>query len=222
MTWLDSLSLVKTMENANLAYLNGQDIPAADKVEMAHWVASRQGLKGSYRGMFAPTEQDLHQGIRLFTGENLTYASGRHCMGQEAARLLRLWEVDIPEVKETYERAVYWMRNTQEYMHHGTYCCGRCTLAYWRHYSVGDFEHKEEFLVNGLRVMKSERDGKGKWRRFPFYYSIFTLLDLNLQPAIEELRYTRGAMECYLEASRRGSYAEKRRAILEKALAKVN
>ena len=39
--------------------------------EALQWVLSRQGLKGSYSNLFMPTNQDLIQGVRLLTGEQI-------------------------------------------------------------------------------------------------------------------------------------------------------
>jgi hypothetical protein len=47
----------------------GQRIPAREILAAAREIASRQGLPGSYAGMFAPTKPDFRRGIRVFTGE---------------------------------------------------------------------------------------------------------------------------------------------------------
>jgi len=62
----DSLSL--TLDNVNDQLLAGNTISKTDAAETALWIAERQGLKRSYAGMFAPTEQDFRSGVKLFTG----------------------------------------------------------------------------------------------------------------------------------------------------------
>lgn len=218
---LDSTSLVNTLDNLNHKLLDGEPIPEDEGLVTARWIASLQGEKGSYRGMFAPTQLDFEQGIRVFTGERLTSASARHIMGEEAARAVWLLGRHDPEVKSAYDRAIAWMSSSEDYFEDGTFCCGRCSLAFWRHTWVGEFLDKEELISKGLRVMKAYRIGDGKWRRFPFYYAIYTLLGTELEPAREELMYAGTVMERLLSASRPGVLSQRRRMIMEKALARL-
>ena len=172
---LDSSSLVSTLDNINAAFLSGDAIASKEGLEAARWIVSRQGEKGSYRGMPSPTQADFAQGIRVFTGERLVCASARHIMGQEAARAAWLLGRTDPLVKKAYHQATSWMHETQDFQESGTFCCGRCTLAFWRHAWVGDFDNKEAYIVKGLQWLNEMRSGDGKWRRFPFFYAIYTL-----------------------------------------------
>ena len=52
---LDSSSLVSTLDNINAAFVSGDAIASKEGLEAARWIVSRQGEKGSYRGMPAPT-----------------------------------------------------------------------------------------------------------------------------------------------------------------------
>jgi len=218
---LDSTSLVNTLDNINHKLLVGELISDNEGLETARWIASRQGEIGSYRGMFAPTPLDFEQGIHVFTGERLTSASARHIMGEEAARAVWLLGRQDPEVRKAYDQAIFWMHKAQDSFQEGTFCCGRCTLAFWRHTMVADFPEKEKLISKGLRTMKAHRLGDGKWRRFPFYYAIYTLLGLELEPAREELMYAGAVMERLATASRRGVFSHRHQMIIEKALARL-
>ena len=218
---LDKTSLVKTLDLINENLLNGDEIAPAAGLEAACWIASRQGGKGSYRGMFAPTQADFEQGIHVFTGEKLASASARHIMGEEAARAVWLLGRDDPETKAAYERAIAWMQESAPNYQDGTFCCGRCTLAFWRHYWVGDFANKEALIGRGLQGLREYRIGDGKWRRYPFYYTIYALLSLELDSAREELRYAQPVMERLVRISRIGGYAQRRQAILAQALKRL-
>jgi len=220
MAILDPNSLVHTLDNINSSILLGETISQEDGLEAARWIASRQDGKGAYRGMFAPTEADFEQGIHVFTGETLTCASARHIMGEEAARAAWLLGRQDAEVRAAYERATAWMRASAESYQDGTFCCGRCTLAFWRHTWVGDFRDKEALISRGVQAMKAERQGDGKWRRFPFYYAIYTLQELDLEAARSELMYAQPAMARALRTKREGRFSERRRLILERALAR--
>jgi hypothetical protein len=221
MSLIDSESLVKSLDRVNEKLLFGEDVPPAEGYELARWVASRQGVKGAYRGMFAPTPSDFEQGIRLFTGERLFSASARHIMGQEAARIVWLFGRQDPVILDAYHRATGWMRDNLEFSQTGTFCCGRCTMAFWRHVWVGDFENKAAFVTRGLQALHDIRLGDGHWRTVPFFYAIYTLLDLDMEPARQELRYARPAMESYLRRAHPGDYSKRKTALLVRALERV-
>jgi hypothetical protein len=70
--------------------------------------------------------------------------------------------------------------------------------------------------------MKNHRLGDGTWRRFPFFYAIYTLLDLEIEPALAELAYARIALERYVRVQRSGEYQERKVIICERALEKLN
>src|SRR4030065_1379576 len=112
---LDPNSLIKTIDNINQQFLLGNAITQEEGLEASRWIISRQGGKGSYRDMSAPTQPDFEQGIRLFTGERLVSASARHIMGQEAARAAWLLGKENPVVQEAYQRATRWMHPTPEF-----------------------------------------------------------------------------------------------------------
>jgi hypothetical protein len=222
MTILDTTSLVSTLDHTNAKFLLGETIPAGEGLKTARWIASRLGEKGSYRGMFAPTPADFEQGVHVFTGEKLVCASARHIMGQEASRVVWLLGRQDALVRKAYEQATRWMHEEPYFLETGLFCCGRCTLAYWRHFSVGDFKNKEALLLKGIKKMQEYRLANGKWRRFPFFYTIYTLVDLDFDPALSELRYARPAMEKYLKISRKDLVSQRKAMILEKAMEKIN
>ncbi len=219
---LDSTSLVSTLDNINTAYLSGEAIASEEGLEAARWIVSRQGEKGSYRGMSAPTQADFTNGIRLFTGEKLVCASARHIMGQEAARATWLLGRSDSTVCNAYNQATGWMHEVQDFQTSGTFCCGRCTLAFWRHAWVGDFDQKEAHIVKGLQNMKEMRLGDGKWRNFPFFYAVYALSELELEPARSELHYARPVMERYIKRAPLEVFSKRKIAILNNVLENLN
>jgi hypothetical protein len=211
-----------TLDYVNEALLYGQEIPLADQQTISRWITTRQGAGPGYNGLYSPTNTDLEYGVSLFTGEELnSQASARHYLGQEAARLICLFASQDPEAQPAYERASQWMRAHPTFTQTGMQCCGRCTIAYWRHFWVGEFEHKQVALENGLKALQNDRDGKGKWRRFPFYYTLLALSEIDLEPARQELHYSLPVMERYLKGEKPGLYYRRRKAIVEKALNRV-
>ena len=221
MTILDPTSLVKTLDNINESYLQRKEISTDEALKASRWIAAQQGEKGSYRGLFAPTATDFDHAIRLFTGEKLECASARHIMGQEAARAVWLLGREDSVVREAYEKATHWMQDEPGFQQVGMYCCGRCSLSYWRHYWVGEFKNKAAFISKGIQKMQGYRLGDGKWRVFPFFYAIYTLGDLDLEAARVELKYAQPAIERYLKVTRTDDYAKRKTSILRNVLAKI-
>lgn len=106
MKLLHPSSLADTVNAVGDALFFQIPVPGKEAHRVAEWIAGRQGLPGSYAGMFAPTEADYGDGIRLFTGERITSgAATGHILGEEACRLLYLLGVDTPDVARVLKQA---------------------------------------------------------------------------------------------------------------------
>ncbi|MDZ4713445.1 MAG: hypothetical protein SGI89_14135 [bacterium] len=225
---LQKNSLAKTIENLNEAFLTDVKLSLKERKEVAGWIAGRQGLKGSYANMFAPSATDFN-GIILFTGDNITSkASIAHIIGEES-----LWALYILDVKDKtvskklseaglgIKKAIQGndkLRNSAK----GTFCCGKCSVAYWRNLSgEGVAENKTE-LENGIKFLKAQRDGKGGWRRFPFYYTLLALTGIDIPSAKDEMRYASAVCERYVKRkSSEDKYTRRKKEIAKKVLSLI-
>jgi hypothetical protein len=134
------------------------------------------------------------------TGEKLPpAASNRHILGQEALRCLALWDYLDNDSARNGVRALNFIldidqKRTGESMIpariSGKFCCTKCTLALLRTVSVIKSENWENTLESGIQNITSTRDGKGRWRRFPYYYTLLTLTDCATPSAYDEMKYT--------------------------------
>lgn len=217
-------SLAGTLDEINQVYFYGQPLLYEQREQAAHWIAARAGKAGSYCGMPAPTEHDRATDVLLFTGETITTGAGKaHILGEESLRAMRLLGVE-PAVQqhaaagmlERLEVSAESPRFT------GGYCCGTCTAALMRNLSAGGLGSRSaDFLPGALRYLRQVRH-EGKWRFFPFYYTLLALLDVPLDEAREELLYAAPAMQrSYARLKSNEGYAPRRRAVLERALACV-
>ena len=112
MNLLDERSLAGTIDAVSDALFFGRRIPRNEAHRVAAWLASRQGLPGSYAGMFAPMPRDYVRGIRLFTGERISsVAATNHILGEEACRALLLLDADAGVAKAALMRAGRSMDN---------------------------------------------------------------------------------------------------------------
>jgi hypothetical protein len=227
MSLVDASSLGATLDAVNEALFFGQRVTRAERAEAARWIASRQGLPRSYAGMFAPTERDYAEGVRVFTGEKIASGAGTgHVMGEEALRALLLLGVGTAAIRTAVANAQVEMearlRDAEARGHDtGKYCCGTCSCAYWRTLAAGGFSRAERRLAMGMEKLKARRLGTGKWRIFPFHYTVLALTDIGLPGAVAELRYAAPLLERYLKQPLKDDgYHQRRRAVAERALAR--
>jgi hypothetical protein len=205
----------------------GQKIPARELLTAAREIASRQGLPRSYAGMFAPTRLDFQRGIRVFTGEPVrSGAATAHILGEECCRLLLKLDVKDRLVSAALARAEAGMLERLKSpertgaRHVGFYCCGICTVSFWRHLSAGGLDCPAPRFRDGLRTLASCRSDGNRWKRFPFFYTLLALTELEIPEARTELRWAAPAAERSLKAlGRTGRFSRRRRAVLEQALA---
>lgn len=207
----------------------GQKTPTRELLGAARKIASRQGLPGSYAGMFAPTRLDFRRGIRVFTGEPVrSGAATAHILGEECCRLLLKLEVKYRLVSAALARAeagILERLKSPERIHArhvGFYCCGICTVSFWRHLAAGGLDHPVARFRDGLRVLAGSRSVGGRWNRFPFFYTLLALTELAIPKATAELRWAAPAAERSLKALRRaGRFSKRRQAVLEQALTRA-
>jgi hypothetical protein len=221
-------SLYKTVDATQSALFFFQKIGLQEKKDVSQWLADRQGLPGSYRGMFAPTEQDFTDGIQVFTGEKVTSrAAIAHILSEEACRLLLLLGVKSQEVTQALQAASDSMlksikESAEKGYPKGRYCCGICSVSLWRHLSVGGLPKAEGWLETGTRSLVENRDGNGRWRSFPFYYTLLALSEIEPTLAKKELNYAAPAVEsAYKRLPENGEMNHRRRTLLERLLAVI-
>jgi hypothetical protein len=220
-------SLASTLDALNEVFFFNKSLSKSDRVEAVQWVASRQGLKGAYRGMFAPTPLDYKRGIRLFTGERvMSGAAIGHILGEEASRALIMLDGSTNTASDALKRSNRGMLRALMSCEtparvRGFYCCGICTASLWRHLAVGGLSKSKQRLGAGLKVLRKYRDGTGKWRRFPLYYTLLALNEIEGRLALDELRYTAPLCERLLKRYKgKNKIATRRRTLLQHILAK--
>ncbi len=223
---LDETSLAATVDGVNAAFFYGEEVPDPEWQRTARWIAGRYGLEGSYRGrMFAPTEKDLAEGMHIFTGRKVGSGRGaRHIIGEESCRALRLLDVREPEVDRALEGATTFMAAQIEgsTLARGVFCCGRCTPSVWRHILVGGLAEApaEQFIEAGLRTLRKSRLDTGKWRFFPFHYTLLALSEMDRPAAVEQMRHAAPACERVLRRTPKNEYDCRRHTVAERVLAK--
>jgi hypothetical protein len=226
----DLVSLSSAVDIANERLFFGSAFSETERSELSEWIARRQGVEYAYGELFGLNEQDRLQGVRLFTGERIAYgASARHVLGEEALRVLKLMDVHSVEVVSSIKRAEEYMTQRLQKSHdqrgEGIYCCTGCAPAVWRSLSAGvDLGvDPQAWLDAGVAYLRGFRDGNGKWRSFRFYYTLLALAGFDYPQVVDELRYTRPALEKALhQTGNTSAYATRRRRLIENILEEVN
>jgi hypothetical protein len=198
---IHSDSLADTLDSVHAALYERIAIPDAERLEAAQWIADRQGLPGSYAGMFAPTEKDYAFGAHTFTGEPVRSGAGTgHILSEESCRALYLLDAASDEVRDALMRARQGIfrrleQSEVEGKWSGVYCCATCSVALWRHLSASGEPDDSRRLENGMRVLKNNRDGKGRWKRFPFFYTLLALSEMESEHVRNETLYALPVIE---------------------------
>ena len=223
-------SLSLTLDAANEAAFDERTLSPAEQKTITRWIVSRQGLPGAYADTFAGFPGELKTGILVFTGERITSASARHILGEESSRVLRLLNVRDSSVQAALERANSGLmnclaraaldpRNTNP----GKYCCGKCSVGLWRNLLSGGLDRQEERLRKGVGgLLPRYRAGEGKWRVFPFWYTVLALVEIDLPEARRELEYAAPVLE---RTATRGTptslHGKRRQALARRALGAI-
>lgn len=222
---LNPHSLSATIDAVNDALLAGVSLTEAEKIAVSKWIAGRQGAPGSYAHMPAPTEEDVIPHVKRWTGESIdSKASLSHCLGEEACRILILLNVKEASVQSALQKSTAGMlaaierENIRTPDRAGTYCCGGCSPAYWRHLAAGGLANQERELELGMRVLKANRKPDGTWRRFPTAWTLSALVEIG-EAAREEMKHAVQHIERYSRVKNTNDvYSMRRRWIAVKAL----
>lgn len=220
---LNKTSLAQTLDNVNEAIFYGEVISKKEANELVKWISSREATEFSYAGSFGVTAKDMKGKVYTFTGEPLTSpASMRHIMAEEASRVLlqlsKLTGKKVPALKSANERLLKNIKYSETVgKRAGTYCCGACSVGLWRHVNAGGFTSIAKKIPHGVSGLRSFRDGKGSWGRFPFYYTLLALSEMKSPEAKSEIKYAMPVIQSRLNRMKKsGKYAQRRYDLLLK------
>jgi len=215
---INKASLSQTVDAIIAADFDGRRLTAAERGEAARWIAARQGLPGCYAGTFAGFPAERSTGIVLFTGERIASASARHILGEEASRALRRLRVRDRGVAQALAAADDGMlarlaraAEDPRKRNPGLYCCGKCTVGLWRNVLAGGLNRRDERLDCGARHLRTVRDGQHGWRKFPFWYAVLALSEMDSRDARAELEYAAPVLQREADRPRSSSVYARRR-----------
>ena len=196
MEYIDNSSLANTIDNVSEALLFELDITENEKMNIADFLIGRHKAPDAYANTFTPTTSDEKTAYVLFTGEKVKSRAGKfHIIGEEAIRILRKLNMNTPEAKIALAEAdqgiqqqidANWQKQRYPY---GTYCCKTCSTAYWLNLSSRDRNNNTDILLAGLEYLKQNREEKGTWKSFHYFYTLYTLNEIDPDLSMEEMRF---------------------------------
>ena len=166
------------------------------------WMDSRLGKDRAYAGSYALTESDWNREFRLFTGEKVsTRAARSHIIAEESTRIMNIIKRETGLDSES--RTISEKRLVSQILSYrpdhtlstGFYCCGKCSISLWRCVAGGGFVNRLNIIEPALSSLAKARDGSGGWHRFPFYYTLFFLKDIDPRLAAPEIQYCSKRLE---------------------------
>ncbi len=197
MELVSAASLSETIDRTNQAYFYGALPGKKARAQAVSMILSRAAAPNSYTGKtFGLTKADERRRTHAFTGEGLTSpASRNHIHAEEACRCLIILsggdarhQSALLTASDSLLAAI--ARGEATGKHKGTFCCGPCTVALWRHMAVGGLGGYAKNLNTGLSKLATKQDGKGTWRSFPFFYTLSALAEVHTLPnAKRALKY---------------------------------
>jgi len=189
--------------------------------DLIGWILNRQIQSGFHRGLFQPLRLDDPKSARTVTGERLLTRLGiRNIVTQEAARLLWVLGFDRSDVRDAVQLANARMSKACYTLHHCVIGeCAHSSIGYLRFQGTAHPWQRPPWIHRHLSVIRSLRDGNGRWNRLPFY-TLMCLHELEHEWAEAELLY---AMPACVRVSNRkqpdDAYGRTRRELIESTIA---
>ena len=222
MNLVDSRSLAGTLNRIRLGRLRGNEFTKREREETAAWIAGRLSVPGSYSGLPAPTPADYRAPLHLFTGERVGSHAGTGCKlgfeGAWALNVLAPTSARAVEAAETCRRRVVELFSLARNRGRGMYCCYSCSVAGWPALCVSGRGKAARLLGAGLALLHEDRDGRGRWSSFPFWYTILALSEIQSPVAMAELRYAAPVLERSLATRGRHDAVSLRRRLLARTV----
>ncbi len=180
--------LVDAVSEADGALRFGE--AAVDRDELTEWLLRHQVRTGRDAGLFRPTVADFEE-RRLSTGERLkTKLATAQTLSQEAARILRATSAGRRDVEDAVARTAARLGETCYALQHCTIGeCAASFIGYVRFLRGAFGAASTPEITWRLQTLSAQRDGKGRWKRFPAYYTVLVLSEIDLPAARDELVY---------------------------------
>jgi hypothetical protein len=139
---------------------------------------------------------DLSQKNHLVTGERLaTKLAVKNIQALQKARLLSSLNNPSAEDLKKLLSLEDWIAKQCFAKFCAVGECKHSSIAYLRYLGIFDDDTTQSKVNSLVQMLSEHRDGKGRWKGFPFYYTLLVLNELKTKKAKEEAEYAISACE---------------------------
>jgi hypothetical protein len=132
----------------------------------------------------------------LITGEKLaTKLAVKNIKAVQKARLLSLLKDPSPADLQKLLSLEDWIAKQCFVKFCAVGECRHSSIAYLRYLGAFDDESTKLKIDSFVQTLSEHRDGKGRWKGFPFYYTLLVLSELDTDMARKESEYAVPACE---------------------------
>lgn len=158
---------------------------------------------------------DITQHNHLITGEKLsTKLAVKNINAIQKARLLSILDVPNEADEIRLQQLDSWITKQCFAEFCGAGECRHSSIAYLRYIGAFDGAINDEKVDRFIQLLSEYRDGNGRWKGFPFYYTLLVLSELYNESARIELEYAIPACKRAMKRIKNDSYSKIRLEIL--------
>jgi len=213
-------NLSATINAINGQLFEGLSLTQDEMERTVEFLLRRQVRSGRECGIFRPFPEEYETGICVPTGERLrTQWAVRNVITLEAARILSLFGEELPEVRRALSRTSMTIGHACFAVSHCVVGeCAYSSIAYMRDAAVDRSGKRRKWIERQIELIAAHRDGSGRWRKFPFYYTLTALVEVGTPPANAELMYAWPACRRVCSRAATHAYSQLRQRIVTRVL----
>jgi hypothetical protein len=183
-------SLYQIVTNAAMFFFDGGTFTSTQQARLADWILARQNRRQGF--IFYPTASDLKAGVTLFSGEKpKTKLLANNAVELEILRLLALIQPKLPSDRPVLHTADERLARLCFSDVCTTGECAHASIAFLRYVTASGPDGSASKINHAVKRLKQNRDGAGKWRKFPFFFTFLWLTELPNEIAQDEFVYTK-------------------------------
>ena len=192
MSFIDTLKkngLAQSINTLSKALIKGRIFSENEKAEIAAFIFDHKNPVDRFT--FYPTDAERINGIQLVTGEKTkTQLLANNALELETLRILSILTPGDSRLLQLHEKADHRLQKLCFYNICITGECATLSIVFLRYLTALSCDAHGETIDRGFAVLQQMRDGTGRWRKFPFFYTLLWLTELTFPQVKNELAYT--------------------------------
>jgi len=215
------MSLFALIDEIEAALHSGEELQDSTRESWVEQVVSHQIETGRNAGAFRPAKSDLAGEAWLFTGERLnTKLAVWNVLTAESARLVSILGRGEAST-ESLHRAAAWL--SPRCFASRDCVIGECAHSFVAHLRYINATGEDPSTVTRyVHLLGQSRQESGRWLRFPFFYTVLTLSEIQSEAARAELRFAIPALRrANPNRCKTAKHAERRERLIDRVMARL-